>query len=208
MLILASRSKYRRKILKDFGLRFSAKTAAVNEDELKNRYHKKNKGPKGIKYFSDLAIYLAEHKAHAVAKDLSLKKNAYIIGSDQIAVFNQTSLNKPKTYKKAFLQLKKMRGKTHFLVTSVCIIKKTSEIFRFQSGVVVAEIKMRNYSNQEIHNTLKKDAPFDCAGAYKIEKSGLQLIEKVKVDDFSSIVGLPLIKTYKYLTDLGYKSER
>jgi septum formation protein len=176
MLILASTSKYRIKQLQDFGFKFKAVKPDFNEETFK----KKSLNPES------LCRLLAQKKAES----LKIKfPKAVIIGADQLVDFRGEVLGKPLTFKKAFQTLKKMSGKTHRLITAVCVVNAKKTYVRTN----IATIHMRKLTDQEIRSYLKKDQPLDCAGSYKFEKAGLSLMKKVNVTDPSALIGLPLI---------------
>lgn len=203
MLILASSSKYRQKQLSDLGLKFKALKPRSDERALKRFWHNQHKGQLSLKKSKDLAQFLAIEKAKSVLPDVNLQKD-FVIGSDQLVFFENTILEKPGSKIKAFSQLKKMRGKTHFLVTAVAFCYGNNKIM---TKVIVARVKMAKTTDKEILNTLNLDRPFDCAGAYKIESSGLRLIDSIQVDDFTSIVGLPVITLLQMLRKIEKSSQ-
>lgn len=130
----------------------------------------------------------------------------YIIGSDQMAIVDSTKLDKPGNHTKAVSQLRKLRGKTHFLITAVTVLRIDHNLtVKAKTEVVTAKITLHKFSNAEMIETLKADKPYDCAGSYKLERSGLRLVKKIVVSDSSAIIGLPLIATYDLLKSLGYK---
>ena len=208
MLILASQSKYRKKLMRDFGLRFKAMKPDLDEAQIKKEWFQawrlKNKNQKlKLSDYKKLAVHLAQKKALSVSIQTA-QNPTFVIGSDQIAVLGSEQLSKPGTLQKAQKQLLKMRGKTHSLVTAVCVVCYKNKKTTFQQAVVTATIKMKKFTTAEMKWTLLKDHPIDCAGSYKLEKSGLRLIESLKVADFTAIVGLPMIQTARLLSLLGY----
>ena len=189
-LILASTSPYRKAILSRVGLRFTAVAPSVDEDTLKHT------GPKEA---HALCMYLAEHKAKSLT---NLYPDDVIIGSDQMAVLDGAKIDKPGTKEKAFAQLKQLSGKEHELLTAMAVYYKGQCL----SEISVSKIRLRNLSDEEINNSLAKDQPFDCAGSYKIEKSGLWLIESLKTEDPSSIEGLSVMTLYRLFEKLKINS--
>lgn len=180
-IILASQSPYRRQQLEDFGLQFSTAKPAIDEEQLKSAaLKKKSMTP------ARLAQLLAEAKAYSLTEQFP---DAAIIGADQLVAYKKTILGKPGTRQGAIQQLQKLSGKTHLLVTAVAVAAKG----KVKSKVVVAKIKMRRLTRDEILASIYRDNPIDCAGSYKLEKSGLCLIEKLSVSDPSALMGLPLI---------------
>jgi septum formation protein len=175
-LILASKSKYRKIQLKALGLKFKTMNPGVDEGYFKRQ----------IKDPRRLAATLAIKKAEAI---YNRHPQATVIGSDQLVELNNRILGKPKNKENAIKQLKAMRNKTHRLITAVAVIHRGA----IRSKVVVATIKMRNYSNQEILDYIHLDKPFDCAGSYKFERAGLKLVQKMQISDPSALIGLPII---------------
>lgn len=181
-IILASQSPYRQQQLRDFGLEFEIASPRVDEDELKNRFRAPAK----------LARFLAEEKARSLTE---LYPRAAIIGADQLVAFKKTILGKPGTREQAIQQLQRLSGKTHSLVTAVAVAHGKN----VRSEVVVAKIKMRRLTRDEILASLYRDHPLDCAGSYKLEKSGLSLVAKISVSDPSALMGIPLLTLHRLL---------
>ncbi len=186
-VILASRSPYRRSLLENFGISFQVENPLVNEAELKSQ------GPANL---VELTRFLALKKAESLRGKFP---KAIIIGSDQIAEVEGERLDKPGTFEKALEQLKRFQGKNHRLITSLAVISPLKSVTHTE----ITLIKLRQLSEGEIVSYLKQDEPYDCAGAIKIEKAGLALIESMECSDPSAIKGLPLIALTKALKELG-----
>jgi len=184
-LVLASTSIYRKELIEKLALPFKAMAPICDEDS----YKKTLKDPKA------LAAVLAMEKA----KSLATNDNC-VIGGDQVVALESEILGKPGTEARAIEQLSKMQGKTHQLITALCIIYK-GESFEILD---VTRMHMRKLSPEQIQNYVKRDQALDCAGSYKIEKSGLLLMEKIETEDFSAIQGVPLLALVKILSKLGY----
>lgn len=185
-LVLASTSPYRRELFQKSGLPFSTEKPDCDEDAWKAR----------IQDPIELASTLAYHKA------LSLSNSGNcVIGGDQVVALGNEILGKPGNFDKACEQLLKMQGQKHRLVTALNVIHRGQP----HPLLDITEIEMRPLSKLQIENYLRQDEPFDCAGSYKIEKSGLVLVKELKSHDFSAIQGLPLIQLTNLLTDLGYQ---
>ncbi len=186
-LILASQSRYRKALLENFGLEFQAVAPLVDEEELKTQ------GPKDL---VELTRFLAFQKA------LSLQKKfpaAVILGSDQLAEIDGQRLDKPGSFERAFEQLSRMQGRSHRLITSLCVIAP-SETHTFTD---ITNIQLRKLSDSDIQAYLNVDQPFDCAGSYKIEKAGMALVERLETEDPSAIQGLPLLSLTTAFHNLG-----
>lgn len=181
-LILASQSPYRKAQLDAMGLKFSTASSNFDEDSLK----------KSLKNPVKLAQELAYQKALQVQKS---EPDAIIIGCDQLVALGSEILGKAGSVDKAKAQLKKMSGKTHKLISAICVLngKKRYE------DVIIAKIKMRKLSINEISLYVDRDKPMDCAGSYRFESGAYGLIEKMDVSDPSSLIGTPLISLGKLL---------
>lgn len=184
-LVLASTSPYRLELIQKLGIPFEVKAPICDEEAIK----KKIRDP------MELASTLAEEKA----KSLSTFENC-VIGGDQVVALGGEILGKPVTFEKACEQLQKMQGVTHRLITAVHVIHKGKP----HSILDMTEIEMRDLKPQEIANYIKRDEPFDCAGSYKIEKSGIVLLKQVRSHDFSAIQGIPMIRLTSLLCELGF----
>ncbi len=187
-LILASTSKYRKKLLERLNIPFSVIAANIDETS------KKNESPK------DLVQRLSIEKANAIAKT---HPDQWIIGSDQIAQLEGLILGKPGNKQNALEQLKSCSGKQIQFLTGVALVNKVLDrVFYIQSQV---DVKFLTLSEQQINNYLEVDEPYDCAGSFKIETMGITLFEWVKSDDPTSLEGLPLIAVCKLLRQAGFE---
>jgi septum formation protein len=186
-LILASTSKYRSALLAQLGWSFEAISPDVDEDQVKQD----ESNP------SELAQILAKMKAEAV---FLKRPESCVIGSDQVCVLGNEILGKPLTKQRAIDQLVKMQGRSHELITAVCLISPEKQI-QFINKTI---LHMRHLTTEEIINYIESDLPLDCAGSYKLESQGIKLFEKIEMDDHTSIIGLPLIQLSKHLLELGY----
>lgn len=185
-VVLASGSPYRKELLQRLLNEFVVQPSEADETPIQE---------------SDLSpenkvLELARLKAHALKRDHPSK---IIIGSDQAPFLGETMLGKPGSKEKAVQQLKLLAGKTHSLLTSVVLVKGEKEI----AFIHKAELKMRSLTVEEIDRYLAYDSPFNCAGSYKIESRGIALFDSVNTDDFTGIIGLPLLKLAHYLRELG-----
>ncbi len=195
-LLLASTSPYRAELLKKLGIPFLTARPKYDEDRTKQQLLQAQATPLQI------AESLSKGKAYSVRdKDTGKGSEAVIIAGDQLVDFNTVILGKPHDFGAAKLQLQKMRGKSHQLITAVTILNAELEMHLNH----ITTLKMKDLSNTEIENYLKKDEPYDCAGSYKIEKSGLLLFSEISTDDFSAIQGLPLLWISARLKELGYE---
>lgn len=187
-LILASTSKYRRELLARLNLDFECVSPGVDEE----KYKADALAP------LELSSKLARLKAQAVA---DLYPDSVVVGSDQVAALNDLILDKPGSKKNALNQLLQLSGRKHHLFTAVSIIHPDG-IFDF---VDTTNLYMKNLTEKQILRYLQQDEPYDCAGSYKIETLGISLFDKIETQDFTAIIGLPLLTLSKYLIKIGYE---
>lgn len=187
-LILASTSPYRRELLERLGVPFRCVSPGVDEDVVKQQ----------VPDPTALALQLAIAKARAVANQYP---NAVVIGSDQLATFDNHILGKPGLHERAIEQLEQLRGRTHELLTAVCITRLCDN--RQLTHLDRTSLTMRPLNRFELERYVTLDKPTDCAGAYKIEASGIALFEKIETADFTAITGLPLIAVVTMCRDFG-----
>ena len=180
-LVLASASPFRRKLLEAAGIAFTVVPANVDESVLKRELAGKT-GAAG------LAGALAALKAEAVSRD---RPDSWVIGSDQVVALGADIFDKPPDLAQARLQLQRLRGQTHALVTAVALARCGRVVW---STVESASLTMRAFSDAFLDRYLADCGTDLCrmAGAYEIEGRGIQLFERVEGDHFT-IVGLPLV---------------
>ena len=187
-LVLASSSPYRQRLLAQLQIPYT--TAAPNIDER----------PAGGEAPQELALRLAGAKARAVRAAFPA---ALIIGCDQVAVVNDTLLNKPGNHTSAVNQLRLMRGKPISFFTALCLLNARTA--RMQSVVVTVIVHMRQLSDAQIERYLRVEQPYDCAGSARIEGLGITLVEKLEGDDPNALIGLPLIKLCDMLRNENFE---
>lgn len=185
-LLLASTSKYRQAQLAQLGLPFHTQKPLIDEE--------KEKDPRLTPL--NLAVHLAYLKAKSLAQD-----NRVVIGADQLVSFNGKVLGKPGSREKAIHQLLEMQGQRHELVTSVCVFDGNQP----HPFTDITILHMKKLTREQIERYLDLDEPFDCAGAYKIEKHGISLFHQIESQDFSAIQGLPLLELARVLQTCGYR---
>lgn len=183
-IILASSSKYRRNQLNKLQLRFSCISPNIDESPLNEEKP------------DTLAMRLAQNKAYSIAKQ---NKSALVIGSDQVAYANQKIIGKPGSKVKAIEQLTSFSDKTVIFYTAICVIYGDQQI----SDIVSTECKFLPLSNTQIKKYLDIDQALDTAGSAKIEQAGIALMEYVRSDDPSALIGLPLIALCRILRKFG-----
>lgn len=185
-IILASSSKYRRKLLSRILRRFDAVAPDLDEKS----YHSPELSPQA------LAELLAKEKAQAILKKFP---EAVVIGSDQLVSFENTILGKPGTKQNAVVQLENFSGKSHELITAVCVCDKENCFVETN----ITKLTMKRLTHDSIQRYVDRDMPLDCAGSYKIEKLGITLFDNLKTEDPTAIEGLPLTIVVRLLSKLG-----
>ncbi len=185
-LVLASTSRYRRELLARLELAFV--TAAPDIDE----------APLAGEAPRETALRLAEAKARSVA---AAHPDALVIGSDQIADCNGRPVGKPGNFQGAVRMLTALSGKTVVFHTGLALLDTASGHCR--AALVDVRSEFRELSRAEIEAYLKREAPYDCAGAVKAEGLGIVLFEAIESDDPTALIGLPLIRLTSLLRDAG-----
>lgn len=193
-LILASGSAYRRKMLEAAGLSFRTVPADVDEAALKRGLAAQSPKPTP----AAVADALAQAKAQCVSDRHS---SATVIGADQILALGSELLDKPGDLAAARVQLERLRGKTHRLVSAVALAEAGKVLW---THVDEAVLTMRPFSPEFLDRYLAQAGPGLCqiVGAYEIEGSGIQLFERVEGDHFT-IIGLPLVPLLAELRSRG-----
>ena len=185
-LLLASTSPYRREMLARLRLPFDAVRPEVDETPLP--------GESPVA----LAIRLGRGKAQAVA---ARARDAWAIGSDQVAEVDGRALGKPGGRDAAIAQLQAMRGKRVRFHTSVALAHEDGRVLEALDLTVVA---MRALADDEIERYIDAEQPFDCAGSFKSEGLGIALFESIDNRDPTALIGLPLIATCTLLRQAGF----
>ncbi len=190
-IILASNSKVRKKILNKNGIECKVFPSNVNEESAKEGLIKENSSPEII------SKNLAELKANKI----SLKfNNEIVLGADSVIDINGELVSKPKNREEALKILKKLNGRTHHLISSVCISKNGSMIWNYTEK---AALKMKYMTNQQLKEYLFKikDEALYSYNVYQIEGEGRSLFSKIEGDE-DTIMGLPVKKIKDYLRNL------
>jgi len=175
-LILASSSKYRRALLKRLNVPFECISPQIDET------------PKEHETPHQLVKRLSLAKANVIA---ATNSDAIVIGSDQIAIFENRIIGKPGSFDGAFNQLKQFSGNPLKFITGVAIVCAKEGLEKYEYSEVT--VKFRALSDKEIKAYLIADQPYDCAGSFKVESLGISLFEFIQSDDPTSLEGLPLI---------------
>lgn len=171
------------------GFSFQSVVPHVDEEALKIE------GPKDTE---ELTRYLALKKAESLVEKYP---DQWIVGCDQVAAIGKNTLNKPGTRENALRQLKILSGKWHRLVTSMAMVK-AGEIPTVTTDIT--KIRIRSLTAEEIEIYIDLERPFDCAGSYKFEKSGICLIEDMRSKDPSAIEGLSVIALTSFFVRRGF----
>ena len=187
-IILASKSKVRKEILDKNNIECIVEPSNVDEDTVKLSLLKENASPEII------SKNLAELKANKV----SVKKiDQMVLGADSVIDLNGELISKPNSRKDARKILKKLNGKSHFLISSVCISKNGSMIWNYTDR---SKLTMKNFSEEELNEYLSKisDEALYSYNVYQIEGEGRKLFSSIDGDE-NSIMGLPVNKIREYL---------
>lgn len=185
-LVLASTSVYRRQLLERLGLPFETARPEVDETPLA--------GESPVATAERLAV----EKARAVAGRFP---DALIIGSDQVAHRGDERFDKPGTAERAIAQLHSMSGNTITFHTAVCLFNSASGHSQLEGVPVTA--RFRELSDAEILRYVEREQPLDCAGSAKSEGLGISLLDSMRGDDPTALIGLPLIALSRMLRAEG-----
>ena len=190
-IILASKSEVRKKILEENGISCVVQPSNIDEDSIKNSFIKKGVSPEII------SKNLAELKANKISKK---KNEELVLGADSIIDLNNTIISKPSNRNEALEILKKLNGKKHYLISSVCISKNGSMVWNYTDK---AGLTMKQMSDEELKSYLSKikDEILYSYNVYQIEGEGISLFSKIEGDK-DTIMGLPIKQIKKYLIKL------
>jgi septum formation protein len=195
VLILASTSRYRRELLErlclPFDCPFECLPPTCDEEALKDAALASGRATP-----EELVCMLARAKAQSIAE---ARPEAIVIGSDQICVFEGEILGKPGTKRRNILQLQRMQGKSHELLTAVSVLRGGEA----EEHLDRCRLTLRQLSEAQIETYVEHDEPWDCAGGYKLELAGIGLMERVESEDHTAIAGLPLLWLGGALRRLG-----
>ena len=189
-LILASSSRYRRELLERLRVPFDVVVPAVDETPLAGE------SPAAT------ALRLAEAKARAVAAGLDGQQAALVIGSDQVATYDDRQIGKPGSHANALAQLQAMRGREVLFHSALCLFNSRTDTA--QTLDVVTRVQFRNLPDAALDAYLRAETPYDVAGSAKSEGLGIALLDAIESDDPTALVGLPLIALTRMLLAAGY----
>jgi septum formation protein len=187
-IILASKSGVRKKILEENNIRCKVKPSNVDEESVKESLQKEKATP------TIISKNLAELKANKISQKFI---EEMVLGADSVIDLEGEIISKPNDRTEALEILKKMNGKTHQLISSVCISKGGSMIWNYTDK---ASLTMKNMTFLELENYLKKisDKDLYAYNVYQIEGEGRSLFSKIEGDE-DTIMGLPVKKIKEYL---------
>ena len=191
-LVLASQAVVRASMLRAAGLSFTVQPARVDEGAVKDAMRAED--PEG----RETARALASLKARRVSVGAP---GAFVIGADQLLVCGEEWFDKPVDAEDARGQLKRLRGRSHTLVTAVCVFRDGAEIW---SDVACPQLTMRPFSDVFLERYLERagDGILACVGGYEAEGLGAQLLAEIEGDWFA-VLGLPLMPLLAFLREHG-----
>ena len=187
-IILASKSGVRKKILEENNIQFRVEPSNVDEDSVKESLLKEKATP------TIISKNLAQLKANKISQKFT---EEIVLGADSVIDLEGEIISKPNDRSEALEILKKMNGKTHQLISSVCISRGGSMIWNYTDK---ASLTMKNMTFLELENYLKKisDKDLYAYNVYQIEGEGRNLFSKIEGDE-DTIMGLPVKKIKEYL---------
>ena len=187
-IILASKSKVRKEILDKNNITSEAKPSNVDENVVKESLIKEMASPEII------SKNLAELKANKVSLN---QLDQIVLGADSVIDLDGELISKPENREEAFNILKKLNGRKHYLISSVCISKNGSMIWNYTDK---AELTMKEFTDNDLKEYLSKitDESLYAYNVYQIEGEGRNLFLSIKGDE-NTIMGLPVKKIKEYL---------
>tara|TARA_A100001011_G_scaffold394323_1_gene486430 strand:- start:985 stop:1563 length:579 start_codon:yes stop_codon:yes gene_type:complete len=187
-IVLASKSKVRKNILENNGFNCVVKPANIDEETVKESLTKEGATPLLI------SKNLAELKANKISEGLN---GEVVVGADSVIDLEGNIISKPSSRKEAMEILKKLNGKIHHLISSVCVSKNGQMIWNYTDK---ASLKMKNMSNSDLEKYLSKitDEDLYAYNVYQIEGEGRSLFSEIKGDE-DTIMGLPIKKIKEFL---------
>ena len=190
-IILASKSNVRKNILENNNINCEVKPSNVDEDSVKESLTTENASPEII------SKNLAELKANKISSKI---KERIVLGADSVIDLNGELISKPLDRKGAMEILKKLNGREHYLISSVCISKNGSMIWNYTEK---AKLKMKSFSEKELEQYLSKvsDQALYAYNVYQIEGEGRSLFSEINGDE-DTIMGLPVKKIKEYLEEI------
>ena len=187
-VILASQSKIRKKLLDNNKMLSKVEPSRIDEDPIKKSLLKDGSTPEII------SRELAQLKANKVSQNHS---NVLVLGADSVIDLEGELISKPENRNEALNILKKLNGKKHYLISSVCISLNGSMVWNYTDKAILT---MKNFTENELKNYLVKisDESLYSYNVYQIEGEGRKLFDSIEGDE-NTIMGLPIIKIKEYL---------
>ena len=187
-IILASKSKVRKKILDDHDILNEVKPSNVDEDIVKSSLLKEKASPELV------SKNLAELKANKISGKFN---DNLVLGADSVIDLDGELISKPENREEALEILRKLNGKKHYLISSVCISKNGSMVWNHTDK---ATLTMKKMNDDELKNYLAKisDEALYAYNVYQIEGEGRDLFSSIDGNE-NTIMGLPIEKIKKYL---------
>ena len=203
MLVLASASPRRQELLRNAGIPFTVQPANIDETPLADELPR------------ECAERLAREKALAVSKT---RPQDYVLGADTIVVVDGVILGKPRDPEDASRMLRMLSGRTHQVITGVCLVRHkvadgqrpvvgnagepiTEELENLTASEITT-VTMETLSDDEIRGYVATGEPMDKAGAYAIQGTASRWIPRIE-GDYSNVVGLPVPLVYRMLRQWG-----
>ena len=192
-MILASTSIYRRELLARLEIPFECQASGVDES------------PRSGETARALVARLAQAKARAVAAG---RPDACVIGSDQVAVLDEREqgeavMGKPGSAAGCIDQLLRCSGRTLSFVTAVAVVHQADSFL--SEFIDTTRVSFRDLDRASIERYVAREAPLDCAGAFKSEGLGISLCESIDNTDPTALIGLPLVRLAAVLRGRGYE---
>jgi len=185
-LVLSSSSPARRALLSRLPITFSSTSPDVDETPLPDET------------VETMVRRLAQLKAEKSAANYP---DALIIGCDQAGIIDGHILCKPLTHENAVKQLRLVSGKTVRFFTAVCLLDNRNQ--HVQSSIETYDVHFRMLTDTMIEGYLQKEKPYQCAGSFQAEGLGIAIIDKFHGDDYTALIGLPLIRLTQMLENAG-----
>ena len=179
IFILASSSEARKKISQKYKLNVEVKNHKINEEKEKERLISKN--------IEEISLYLAKKKAESIVNEFP---NRFIIGSDQVLIFEKKIFGKPKSIDEAKQNFQKFQGKKHQLMSSIYITQNYKKVWTITKK---AELYLNKMTNKQVNTYIMKNQKtvLKTVGSYKIENEHDNLIQIIE-GDIDTIMGFPI----------------
>jgi septum formation protein len=185
-IILASSSSARKELLQQLKIPFETISPDIDESPLAD----------------EMPVALAQRLSIAKAKAVAERfPDALIIASDQVGVVDKQLYGKPHTNEQAILHLQQLSGKTIQFFIGLCLLDTNTDAY--QVALATFAVTFRILSQAMIENYLQKESALHCAGSVRVDGLGISLLEKMQGDDYTALIGLPMIKLVTLLTNAG-----